>query len=120
MSEESPANPQSAPAVAPSFKPALAPGVKSQVMLPNSAQPTGPGLAAAPAMFSPGVKTSLGAPRPRLRATEPTAVPAISTYKVSTPAPTQSEATIPVAHLVGSALAAAVALTAAILLFLKF
>jgi hypothetical protein len=120
MSEQSPANTPNTPAAAPSFKPALAPGVKSQVMLPNAAQPSGPGLATSPTTFAFGVKPSLGAPKPRLRAIEPAPTSAISSYKVSTPAPTQSEATMPVAHLVGSGLAAGIALTAAILLFLKF
>jgi hypothetical protein len=122
MSDDTQATPHdapSAPAPAP-FKPALAPGVKPQIRLPNAAQPTGPGLAAGPATFNPGVKSPLGAPKPRLRATEPPPTPGVSSYKVSTPAPTQSEETIPVAHLVGSGLAAGIAITAAVLLFLKF
>ncbi|HEY5551674.1 MAG TPA: hypothetical protein VIK52_07290 [Opitutaceae bacterium] len=119
MSDPIPASPDSTPAAVPSFKPALAPGVKSQVMLPNAAQPTGPGLAAGPATFSPVVKPPLGAPKPRLRAIEPQPSPSISSYKVSSPAPTQYEATVPVAHLVGSGLAAGIAITAAVLLFLK-
>jgi hypothetical protein len=120
MSDEPQATPQDAPAAPAPFKPALAPGVKPQIRLPNAAVPTGPGLAAGPATFNPAIKTSLGAPKPKLRAIEPAATSAISSYKVSASAPTESEATIPVANLVGSGIAAGVAISAAVLLLLKF
>lgn len=120
MSDEPKATPQGTPSAPAPFKPALAPGVKPQIRLPNAVQPTGPGLEAGPATFNPGVKPPLGAPKPRLRATEPPPGPGVSSYKVSTPAPTESVAAVPVAHLVGSGIAAGVAIAAAVLLFLKF
>jgi hypothetical protein len=122
MSDDTQATPHDAPAapVPAPFKPALAPGVRPQIRLPNAPQPTGPGLAASPAMFAPGIKPPLGAPKPRLRATEPPPGPGVSGYKVSAPAPTESEAAVPIAHLIGSGIAAGVAITAAVLLFLKF
>ena len=101
-------------------KPALAPGVKSQVMSPNAAQPTGPGLAAGPATFNPAVKPPLAAPKPRLRAVEPPPASVAASYKVSVAEPTQSAETIPVSHVIASGIAAVVALAAAFMIFLKY
>jgi len=118
MSQQQPPIPNEPAAPVFPWKPALAPGVRSQVLLPNATKPSGPGLDS-PATFTPGVKPPLGMPKPRLRAIEP-ASSAVSSYKVSSPAPTQSEETLPPVHLIAGGLAAFIAITAAVLLFLKF
>ena len=120
MSELPPTNPTDATrAVVPS-KPALAPGVNSQVPLPNAPRPTGPGLTTGPAAFSPGVNPPLGAPMPRLRAIELAPARAVTSYKVSLPETTQLQETFPVTQVIASGFAAAIAITAAVMLFLKY
>ena len=115
-----PSNPAESSGPALPSKPALAPGVKSQVKLPNADRPTGPGLASGPARFDPGLKPSFGAPKPRLRAVEPSPVPAAASYKVSVPETTQSAGIFPVSHAIASGLSAAVAVASTFLLFLKY
>lgn len=102
------------------FKPSLAPGVRSQVLLPNATKPTGPGLSDAQAAIAPAARAPLGAPKPRLRAIEPPQPSAATSYKVQAPQIGESARALPVAHLAASGLAAAFAITSAILLFLKF
>jgi len=118
MSDEQ-TTPQSAPS-APLSKPSLAPGVKTPTYLSGAAAPTGPGLPSGPAKYSPPLKPSLGAPKPRLIAKAATSATGAANYKVSAPQPTQLDEAFPIPHLVASGLAATVAISTAVLIFLKF
>ena len=117
MSDE-PQIPQPTPS-APLPKPSLAPRVRSPCYLSGTPAPSGPGLADGPAKFAPPRKPSLGAPKPRLRAAEANPAPIAASYKVSASQPTQLHEAFPIGHLVASGLAAAVAISTAVLILLK-